>query len=46
MPEMTQTLPLLPLASGVVLPGMGFTMARETEAARVAVDAAAQVGGR
>jgi ATP-dependent Lon protease len=43
---MTQTLPLLPLASGVVLPGMGFTMALETEEARVAVDAAGQVGGR
>ena len=35
MPQMTQTLPLLPLTSGVILPGMVFTMALETEEARV-----------
>jgi ATP-dependent Lon protease len=46
MPEMTQTLPLLPLTSGVVLPGMAFTMALETEEARVAAEAAGSVGGR
>ena len=35
------TLPLLPLTSGVVLPGMVFTMALESDEARAAVDAAA-----
>jgi ATP-dependent Lon protease len=45
MPEMTQTLPLLPLTSGVVLPGMVFTMALESEEARVAAEAAHQVDG-
>ena len=34
------TLPLLPLKSGVVLPGMVFTMALESDEARVAVEAA------
>ncbi|HVX22732.1 MAG TPA: endopeptidase La [Acidimicrobiales bacterium] len=37
------TLPLLPLKSGVVLPGMVFTMALESDEARAAADAA---GGR
>ena len=46
MPQMTQTLPLLPLTSGVILPGMVFTMALETEEARVAVEAAGSAGGR
>jgi len=46
MSEISQTLPVLPLTSGVVLPGMGFTMALETEEARVAVEAAGSVGGR
>ncbi|HTV11026.1 MAG TPA: endopeptidase La [Acidimicrobiales bacterium] len=46
MPELTQTLPVLTLTSGVVLPGMAFTMALETEEARVAAEAAGQVGGR
>jgi ATP-dependent Lon protease len=41
-----QTLPLLPLTSGVVLPGMVFTLALETEEARAAVDAAGAAGGR
>ena len=41
-----QTLPLLPLTSGVVLPGMVFTMALETEEAKAAADAAGSVGGR
>jgi ATP-dependent Lon protease len=39
------TLPLLPLTSGVVLPGMVFTMALESNEARVAVDAARSAGG-
>ncbi len=46
MADFTQTLPLLPLTSGVVLPGMVFTMALETEEAKAAADAAGQVGGR
>ncbi len=46
MPQMTQTLPLLPLTSGVILPGMVFTMALETEEARVAVEAAGSAGGQ
>jgi len=41
-----QTLPLLPLTSGVVLPGMVFTLALETDEARAAVDAAGSAGGR
>ena len=40
------TLPLLPLKSGVILPGMVFTMALESEEARVAVEAARSAGGR
>jgi ATP-dependent Lon protease len=40
------TLPLLPLTSGVVLPGMVFTMALESDEARVAVEAAQSAGGR
>ena len=39
------TLPLLPLTSGVVLPGMAFTMALESDEARAAVDAARSAGG-
>ena len=39
-PAAVQTLPLLPLTSGVMLPGMVFTMALETEEARAAVEAA------
>ena len=46
MTQLTQTLPLLPLTSGVVLPGMAFTMALETEQSQVAADAAGAVGGR
>jgi ATP-dependent Lon protease len=46
MPSQPQTLPLLPLTSGVVLPGMVFTMALETEEARAASEAAGSVGGR
>ena len=40
------TLPLLPLKSGVVLPGMVFTMALESDEARAAVEAARSSGGR
>ena len=46
MTQLTQTLPLLPLTSGVVLPGMVFTMALETGESRAAADAAGSVGGR
>jgi ATP-dependent Lon protease len=46
MNQLTETLPLLPLSSAVVLPGMVFTMALETEEARSAVEAASQAGGR
>jgi len=42
----TRTLPLLPLTSGVVLPGMVLTMALETEEAKVAAEAAGAVGGQ
>ncbi|MGH9304219.1 MAG: LON peptidase substrate-binding domain-containing protein, partial [Acidimicrobiales bacterium] len=41
-----QTLPLLPLSSGVVLPGMVFTLALESEEALTAGEAAGSVGGR
>jgi ATP-dependent Lon protease len=44
--ESKVTLPLLPLTSGVVLPGMVFTMALESDEARVAVEAARSAGGR
>jgi ATP-dependent Lon protease len=44
--ESKVTLPLLPLKSGVVLPGMVFTMALESDEARVAVEAARSAGGR
>jgi ATP-dependent Lon protease len=40
------TLPLLPLKSGVVLPGMVFTMALESDEARAAVEAARSAGGK
>src|SRR5580692_9799401 len=40
------TLPLLTLTSGVVLPGMVFTMALESDESRAAVDAARSAGGR
>jgi ATP-dependent Lon protease len=40
------TLPLLPLKSGVMLPGMVFTMALESAEAVAAAEAAASAGGR
>ena len=46
MTQLTQTLPFLPLTSGVVLPGMVFTMALETDEAQAAAEAAGSVGGR
>ena len=48
MPDLDehQTLPLLPLTSGVVLPGMVFSLALETEESRAAVEAAGSAGGR
>ncbi|HEV3130309.1 MAG TPA: LON peptidase substrate-binding domain-containing protein, partial [Acidimicrobiales bacterium] len=39
-------MPLLPLTSGVVLPGMVFTMALESEEARAAAEAAEAADGR
>jgi ATP-dependent Lon protease len=45
MTNANQTLPLLPLKSGVVLPGMVFTMALESDEARAAVEAAQSAGG-
>jgi len=45
-PDTSRTLPLLPLTSGVVLPGMVLTMALETEEAKVAAEAAGSVGGQ
>ena len=47
MPELkTTTLPLLPLATGVVLPGMVVTIALESPEARAAVDASETSHGR
>jgi ATP-dependent Lon protease len=42
----TITLPLLSLQSGVVLPGMVFTMALESDEAKAAAEAAGSAGGR
>ena len=44
MDSPTQNLPLLPLTSGVVLPGMVFTMALESDEARAATEAAGPYG--
>ena len=46
MAELDHTLPLLPLTSGVVLPGMVVTMALETPEARAAVEAARTADGQ
>ncbi|HEY2427691.1 MAG TPA: endopeptidase La [Acidimicrobiales bacterium] len=46
MAELDHTLPLLPLTSGVVLPGMVVTMALETDEARAAADAARASDGK
>ncbi|HVM65044.1 MAG TPA: LON peptidase substrate-binding domain-containing protein, partial [Acidimicrobiales bacterium] len=45
MAGLDHTLPLLPLTSGVVLPGMVVTMPLEAAEARAAVDAATAAGG-
>ena len=46
METITQNLPLLPLTSGVVLPGMVFTMALESDEAKAAAEAAGAADGR
>jgi ATP-dependent Lon protease len=47
MPDLkTTTLPLLPLATGVVLPGMVVTIALESPEAKAAVDASQASSGR
>src|SRR5579872_5013594 len=46
MATLDHTLPLLPLTSGVVLPGMVVTMALETDEARAAAEAAGTAGGQ
>jgi ATP-dependent Lon protease len=47
MPELsTQALPLLPLTSGVVLPGMVVTATLETPESRAAASAAGEAGGQ
>ncbi len=46
MEDTTQNLPLLPLTSGVVLPGMVFTMALESDEAKAAAEAAGAAGGQ
>jgi ATP-dependent Lon protease len=46
MDKHTENLPLLPLTSGVVLPGMVFTMALESEEAKAAAAAAELADGR
>ena len=45
METITQNLPLLPLTSGVVLPGMVFTMALESDEAKAAAEAAGAADG-
>ncbi|GAC1314555.1 MAG: endopeptidase La [Acidimicrobiales bacterium] len=46
MADLDHTLPLLPLTSGVVLPGMVITMALETDEAKAAAEAARSADGR
>jgi ATP-dependent Lon protease len=46
METLTKNLPLLPLTSGVVLPGMVFTMALESDEANAAAEAAGAADGR
>ena len=43
--ELNETLPLLPLSTGVVLPGMVLTLTLETDEARSAGEAARTAGG-
>jgi ATP-dependent Lon protease len=46
MDPLTENLPLLPLTSGVILPGMVFTMALESDEAKAAAGAAEASGGK
>ncbi len=46
MTDQHVTLPVLPLTSGVVLPGMVFTLALESDEAKAAAEAAGTEGGR
>ncbi len=46
MDPLTDNLPLLPLTSGVMLPGMVFTMALESDEAKAAAGAAEASGGK
>ena len=46
MPDVKTTLPMLPLATGVVLPGMVVTIALESPEARAAVEASELSSGR
>jgi ATP-dependent Lon protease len=46
MARLGETLPLLPLTTGVLLPGMTVTMALESDAARAAVETAASAEGK
>jgi ATP-dependent Lon protease len=46
MTDQVETLPLLPLTSGVLLPGMAFSMALESDEATAAAEAAGDKGGR
>jgi ATP-dependent Lon protease len=46
MENHSENLPLLPLTSGVVLPGMVFTMALESDEAKAAAEAAEAANGR
>ncbi len=46
MAARSETLPVLPLTSGVVFPGMATTIALESEDAKVAAEAAGSAGGR
>ena len=45
MTSETLTLPVLPLRSGVMLPGMVFTMGLETDEAKAAADVVGTSGG-
>ncbi len=45
MPAPNLSLPLLPITSGVLLPGMTSTIALETDEARAAIDAARSIDG-
>ena len=46
MTSETLTLPVLPLRSGVMLPGMAFTIALETDEAKAAAEAVGTSGGK